>query len=122
MIIKERNEELERSLIELLPWEIGKTYILKEEIIVEWNGKTLTLPIGFIFDRYTFAPNLKDSVPAAIHDCAYRRKKWDDGTPILRRDADNLLKNYMATSYDRLTRYFSYIYYIFVRLFGWTTW
>jgi len=106
----------------MLPWECGKTWKVPETFTVVYKGKSLTIFKDFVFDRYTVVPDLKDVVPACIHDFAYLFQKWDDGTSILREEADELLYIYMKNSTDSLTRKLAGIYYKGVRWFGGFSW
>ena len=110
------------SGFELLPSEKNETWVVKEAFTVEYEGHFLTIPEGFRHDKYTFAPNVPDAKPAISHDRAYDYKKWDDGTPIKRKDADGMLRMLMSISPDKLTRDCANLYWKYVRRFGWWGW
>ena len=112
---------------ELLKDERGKTWtVLVLRTFTAPNGKQTTPRIGFKHDRYSFAPNTPDEWPAVGHDFTYdingAGRKWDDGTPITRKDADDLLHNEMLNSPDEMTRNLADYYYSKVRLVGWYPW
>ena len=111
-----------QSNFEIIPKECGKTAIVTKTFTITYGGHTLTIHEGFVHDEYTFAPNLKDSIPAIIHDFAYAFKRWDDGTPIARSMADRMLRYYMHASKDAETHNCAGLYYICVRLGGWYGW
>lgn len=117
------------SKFEILPGERGKIWKVPETFTVSSReGKKLTVPDTYFFDRYTIAPDLKDWKPPAIHDYAYdlsakgSGRKWDDETPITRRQADRLLLDTMEASWDLQTRLMADIYHLKVRQFGWIPW
>lgn len=113
-----------RSHIEVFPSERGKVYRVTKAFTVHQNtiNKSLTIPLGFEHDRYTFAPDLPDEKPAVAHDRAYGCHKWDDGTKMKRADADALLLQLMLQSRDPMTRSNAQLYYKWVRRCGWGPW
>lgn len=84
--------------------------------------KTLTAHKDFIFDGYTLVPNLPDLRPAKIHDIAYEKKTWDDGTPITRKEADMMFLDLMKESESKCTRIFAGLYYRGVRTLSGMFW
>lgn len=112
-----------KGLIEIVPWESGKKWKTKTaKRFTGRCGKTLTVEAGFEFDRYTFAPDLPDNWPAAGHDKAYTVKRWDDGSPMTRQDADWILLDEMTHSWSAKTRWWANCYYRVVRAVGWMCW
>jgi len=105
-----------RAILELLPSEAGKTWRTTEEIRVEWRGKVLTVPKGFEHDRYTFAPDLPDRVPCIVHDFACGVKKWDDGSPLPRKEGNRLFLDLMKASPNRATRFWAKPYFFGVEV------
>lgn len=112
-----------KGWIEIDPREIGKTYKTPEEFVAHGPcGKCLTVPKGWKYDSYTFVPNLADWRPAAAHDYAYKRKRWDDGSPITRSEADEMLYALMSKSWNPPTVDWAWTFWAGVRLFGWWSW
>ena len=56
-------------------------------------NKFLTVPEGFECDGSTGSPNIGLSWLA--HDYAFKRGKWDDGTPIKWREANHFMQDLM---------------------------
>ena len=111
------------SRFELLASERGRTWLTTCEITVTSRyGMKLTIPAGFKHDRYTFAPDFPDELPAIAHDFAYVHRKWNDGSLITLCQADDLLYYLMTKSKDKTTRRWSLFYYIGVRLGGRFVW
>jgi hypothetical protein len=61
-------------------WQLCHTIVYTDK-----HNRVLTVPKGLWYDRFTMAPNLvrpfggaSDAAP--VHDFAFRRAKWDDGT------------------------------------------
>lgn len=107
---------------ELLAAEKNKKYIVLQTFTIEYKDKKLTITKGFSHDKYTFAPDLPDEIPAIAHDFACVTHKWDDGTSIRFFEAVEMLHTLMLESKDELTRNCANLYCRFVRWFGWITW
>ena len=111
------------SRFELFPNESGETWKVEQDFTVEdERGRKLTITKGFVHDRYSVAPDLPDRDPAVAHDFAYRRKRWDNGIRMTRKDANRLLLYRMQKSPSRTTRVAAGAYYAVVRLLGWSRW
>ena len=93
-----------------------------ESITVFLGKKELTVPWWFLGDGYTGVPDLPDSAPCRVHDWAYERQTWDDGTRITRLEADQLLYMMMIGSNNTNTQDFAACYYWGVRWCGWMFW
>jgi len=109
--------------IELLPSERGKHWtVTKEFTVTDAKGRRLTIPAGFVHDRYTFAPDLSDTRPSIAHDFAYVRQTWDDGSKIKRRAADALLRHLLSKSARGDARRWRFVYWVGVRVGGLSGW
>lgn len=109
------------SNIKRISW---RKYIVLEEFSYysPRYRKTLTAHKDFIFDGYSIVPQLPDLRPAKIHDVAYEKKKWDDGTPMTRLEADTVFKDLMDISENKWTRIWSRLYYSGVRVLSGMFW
>ena len=71
------------ATIEIIPDERGKEWENPREFTVDAPcGEKLTVPKGFVHDRYSFAPDTNDNLPAIAHDRAYAHRRWDSGKRI----------------------------------------
>jgi len=116
-----------RSKWELVKSERGKTWTVAETFTVTAkDGRKLTVPAGFVHDRFSIAPDCNDNRAAATHDFAYTKaasgRRWDDGSKITKGDADNLMRYLMEQSDDSQARERAAQYYHFVRWYGWKAW
>ena len=112
-----------KGSFEILAEERNKTWkVLKTFTVTNEQGKKKTVKEGFEHDRYTFAPDLPDEVPAIVHDCCYADQKWDDGTDMTQLEADRFLRFLMKQSANELTRNCADNYYRGVRFGGWPIW
>ena len=108
---------------ELLDDERGRTWTVKTEFTVTApNGKKLTIPVGFTHDRASFAPDCNDNTAFISHDRAYAVRRWDDGSSMKRKDADDMMRKLMEDSEDEQARGRAAQYHKFVRAFGWWSW
>lgn len=57
-------------------------YILDQEIVFKWKGKTKTVPVGYPSDGASGAQDIKGSWSWWVHDHICEFPEWDDGTPI----------------------------------------
>jgi len=113
--------------LELIRGEKGDKWRTTSDVTVrDVTGRALTIPAGYEHDRYTWAPNLADELPAVAHDFSYdplgARRLWDNGKRITRRAADKLLLFLMSQSADELTREVAPLYYKGVRWLGAMSW
>ena len=113
---------------ELLPKERGKTYKVKPSytVVDPATGERVTVPEGYEFDGYTFAPDLPDLIPASTHDYLYdpdgAGRKWDSGNPVTKAQADALLKHLMEISEDEVTCFAADAYAQGVKHGSWPAW
>ena len=111
-----------KSAWEILPWEAGQKWVVAVPILIHFEGHDLTIPKGFVFDRYSVVPDLPDCRPAAAHDYAYKTKRWDDGATITFQQANSMLLYLMQISDSWITRRCARLYYWGVVLFGKLAW
>ena len=112
-----------KGWIEIVPSECGKTDTVMESFTVpNGHGKELTIVAPFVHDCYTFAPNLKDPVPAIAHDFARIGKRWNDGTEMTWWEWNDLLRYLMSQSWDRTTRWMAWVYCVGASSFDWVIW
>ena len=77
----------------------------------------ITVPPGFKHDGYTLVPNLKDMIPAIVHDYMYKYKIADNGTVITKKMADNIFYDLML-EYD-IKPWIAKLYHFGVKWLGW---
>lgn len=104
----------------------GDILTLLEDLTVNWNGRTVTVPSGFESDGCSVPEFLWDSVSpqidprtlraAIVHDYLYRNALpgWT------RKDADELFYDFMVE--DGMPKFKAGIAYYGVRWFGSTNW
>jgi len=115
------------GLFELVESERGKTWIVKQAFtVIDEHGRKLTVRSSYEHDRYTLAPDLPDTIPSISHDFLYdifgAYRKWDNGDPVSRIQADRLIRHLMLMSHDPTTRNLAETYFKGVRHGGWLSW
>jgi len=95
-------------------WIVDSAFTVTNEV-----GKKLTIPKGFTSDGYTGVYECPDVVPAVCHDYCYEGPRtWDDGTPIDKYQADEMLYHLMSVSASWTTRRLALLYFWGVQFFG----
>lgn len=89
------------------PCQSDQMYMVLTPFQLRWNGKTVTVPRGFISDGATMAPDW--GWAWIFHDFLYKYKRFDDGAECSRQTADEI---FVAISKREG-------YPIFARLFRW---
>ena len=121
--IESGNPDTVRGLLEIIPSESGKTWMVQKDFTVAGrDGRTVSPRRGFVHDRYTFAPNLADEQPAIVHDFAGTTKRWDNGDKMTYLEWNDLIRFRMEKSWDARTRKCATAYWLGVTLCGWWAW
>jgi len=101
----------------------GRTWHVVETFTVETRYGKVTVKHCFFHDRYTFAPNLTEELPAIVHDWLRQERKFDDGSSCTLRQSDIVLRDLIVRYNAKLvlgwitisSRRVAPIYYFFVR-------
>lgn len=87
---------------------------------IEFNSRygKVVVPEGFLFDGDSLVPNITPEA-SAIHDFLYLVKKLSDGTELTKSQIDLIYHDVLECNGST---FFSKIYFIGVKLFGWIGW
>jgi hypothetical protein len=97
--------------------------VVRDFTAINGEGKEITVKAGFYSDGYTGVWQPGDPLPAIVHDWIYEQcRTWDDGTPITKFDADNMLRWLMSQSASWTTRRLATLYWLGVTFFGSKYW
>ena len=80
------------------PWIAQSQFVWRDEL----TGRTITSQDGDVYDRFSFAPNLrrpggKPSNADRIHDQAWESGRWDSGEWISFDDANRLFMDILTS-------------------------
>lgn len=70
------------------PCRSDRMYMVLTPYQLQWSGKTLTVPRGFVSDGATMAPDW--GWAWIFHDYLYKWKRFDDGSVCSRKEADEI--------------------------------
>jgi len=114
--------------IEAIEWvwdwahESGR-YVLPNNIAIPTEFGCVEIEAGYMFDGASWAPNGPHNevmVAACVHDWLYAAKKFADGKPCTRKQADSVLYELMRKA--GVTVFTCMLYYRAVRTVGWIPW
>ena len=112
-------DEAYRGNWEIIPTERGKKWEVINSFIVSTRYGDVEVEEGFIHDRFTFVPDLPNSIIASIvHDWLADKKtkhQFVDGTDCTRKQADTIFRDLIWNSKDKK---WAYPYYWGVRFWA----